>query len=349
MLPLVATGLSAIIPSLLLLWYFHSRDVYPEPPRVLWTTFILGLLSTLPTLLIALPITSLLSPYSHQWPLTIGLLKAFATAALPENLFKFLVLVLYCARHPEFDEPMDGIVYGVAASLGFATLENILYVASGGFSLAVTRAITAVPGHAFLGVIMGYYVGQAKFRPHRRHSLLTIAFFVPTLLHGLYDFPLLTLAHLDRPGISTASAILILLALGSLATEAFFAMQLVTDLRMNQLAKHSRDQRLGPAPELDPVRAVYGWLSCITGALLLCFAIIVISSQSAAFVYHPEKIKPLWRFVIHSFGMGAVPLVFGLFIFLYGVSEINKTVPPVQDPDTPEREAPPPDKDLAHG
>ena len=84
---------------------------------------------------------------------------------IPEETFKYLVLTRYSARHRAFDEPMDGIVYGAVASLGFAALENLLYVGSGDLGTAVARAATAVPGHAFTGAIMGYYVGQARFGP----------------------------------------------------------------------------------------------------------------------------------------------------------------------------------------
>jgi RsiW-degrading membrane proteinase PrsW (M82 family) len=63
---------------------------------------------------------------------------------------------------------MDGVVYGAVASLGFATLENILYVTPNGFAVAAARAFTAVPGHALLGVIMGYYVGRAKFHSNEQ-------------------------------------------------------------------------------------------------------------------------------------------------------------------------------------
>ena len=81
-------------------------------------------------------------------------------AAIPEEFVKLAILVGYNMRHHAFDEPMDGIVYGVVASLGFATLENMLFVFEGGISVAVSRAFTAVPLHAFVGAIMGYYVGR---------------------------------------------------------------------------------------------------------------------------------------------------------------------------------------------
>jgi len=91
---------------------------------------------------------------------------------------------------------MDGVVYGATASLGFATLENILYVAHGGWIVAVARALTAVPCHACLGAILGYYVGQARFKSERKVSPW-LGLLVATLLHALYDFPLLAVRGLD--------------------------------------------------------------------------------------------------------------------------------------------------------
>ena len=157
------TALSAIVPSLLLIWYFHSRDVYPEPPRVIWATFGLGVLTVIPILMVALPVAKLLGEFEN--PYVHGLNEAFFTAAIPEELFKFLVVALYCARHKEFDEPMDGIVYGAVASLGFATFENVLYVAQGGAGVAILRALSAVPGHACMGAIMGYFAGLRYWWP----------------------------------------------------------------------------------------------------------------------------------------------------------------------------------------
>jgi RsiW-degrading membrane proteinase PrsW (M82 family) len=91
---------------------------------------------------------------------------AFLSAAVPEEFFKWLIVVLYCARHKEFDEPMDGLVYGAVASLGFATFENVVYVwvsevsTQAGLQVALARGLTAVPMHASLGAIMGYFVGS---------------------------------------------------------------------------------------------------------------------------------------------------------------------------------------------
>jgi len=183
---------AAIVPSVMLLWYFYSRDKYPEPPRVVLATFVLGVLTVIPVLLFAVPIMSFIGDVEN--PLAFGAVVGFLAAGVPEEFFKFLVIYYYCMRHSEFDEPMDGLVYGVAASLGFATLENVLYVSSGGLVVAIVRAVSAVPMHASLGAVMGYYCGQAKFQPERRRRLLFMAWFVPMLLHSFYDFPVLAMA-----------------------------------------------------------------------------------------------------------------------------------------------------------
>ena len=111
------TAVSAIVPSLLLVWFFTSRDVHPEPSRVLWATFGLGVLSIVPTLIVALPVDFVLSATLADSPLILGVSEAFFTAAIPEELFKLSVLWLYIRKHPAFDEPMERTD---SASVGFA-------------------------------------------------------------------------------------------------------------------------------------------------------------------------------------------------------------------------------------
>ena len=182
----------ALLPALLLLRYFVSKDRFPEPKRVVLITFGLGCATILPMIPVALGLLWLL-PEGLPAPLA-GALVAFVVAAIPEEGFKWLVMHRYCLRHSAFDEPMDGIVYGVAAGLGFAALENVLYVANGGVAVAVARGLTAVPIHAALGVIMGEYFGRARFAEGaERRRLLWRAWLVPMALHGLYDLPLMTM------------------------------------------------------------------------------------------------------------------------------------------------------------
>jgi len=232
---LAVLAASAIIPSLLLLWYFQSHDLKPEPARVVWATFFLGVATIPGVLLLDWPFQSLLVSHLEE-PHLAGLGAAFFTAAFPEELFKLIVVRGYSARHREFDEPMDGIVYGVAASLGFATLENVLYVGQGGIGVAVMRAITAVPGHAFFGAIMGYFVGQSRFAATGRARAALLAYLVPVLLHGLYDFPLLTLQNFAEKPPAGELALLAGLALGTLLVAGVTARRLVKRLKAEQQA-----------------------------------------------------------------------------------------------------------------
>lgn len=233
------TAASAVVPSILLVWYFHSRDLRPEPRRVVWATFGLGVLSIVPVLLVALPLGRALEGLPAP-PIVAGTAEAFLLAAAPEEFFKFTVLYLFAARREAFDEPMDGIVYGVTASLGFATLENILYTIEGGLSAAVLRAFTAVPGHAFCGAIMGYFVGRARFgRPEDRSRLLRAALLWPIVLHGLYDAPLMTLkrwAPADPPDPADAAGLLALasVTLAVLIVECVWAIRLTCRMRREQ-------------------------------------------------------------------------------------------------------------------
>jgi RsiW-degrading membrane proteinase PrsW (M82 family) len=115
-------------------------------------------------------------------------------AAFVEELAKWVVLVAAVYPWREFDEPMDGLLYGVAIALGFASLENFLFLSSRGLAVAWPRAIFAVPAHALFGGCMGYYVGRTKFSPpeQRRPALhLSLSLAVPVGFHGAYDFALL--------------------------------------------------------------------------------------------------------------------------------------------------------------
>ncbi|MCP3105051.1 PrsW family glutamic-type intramembrane protease [Myxococcus sp. K15C18031901] len=221
MLDLLLAG-SAIVPSLLLFWYIRSRDQRPEPAGVLLGTFLLGAAICIPVV----PVAMALEKLGQTWVMgtwSSALSQSFLGAAIPEELFKFLVLYRYAWRKPAFDEPVDGVVYGATASLGFATLENVLYVSDGGLGVAFMRAITAVPGHAFMGVVMGAFVGRARRRPAgQRFSLLAAGLGWAILLHGAYDLFLMT---------HTGYAVLSLVVLGILV---WWGRRLYLELQADQ-------------------------------------------------------------------------------------------------------------------
>lgn len=183
----VFTIVGAVVPALLLMRYFYKRDLNPEPRGILVMTFVLGVLIVIPLTIVAFPMQWLARGVTN--PLLSAAFYAFLCAAIPEESMKFLVITRYCARREAFDELMDGVVYGATASLGFAALENIMYVAHGGWPAALLRAFTAVPAHACFGAIMGYYVARARLGlspASSRWKGLCLA----VLLHGLYDLPL---------------------------------------------------------------------------------------------------------------------------------------------------------------
>ena len=179
----------AIIPALLIIIYFYRKDrAKPEPKGLIIRIFLLGLFSTLPAIILELAIIELrgiLKPYQVLYPI----FKAFVVAALVEESLKLFIVRRVAYRKKCFDEVMDGIIYAVVAGMGFACLENILFVLGRGLTVAVLRAFTSIPLHAAVSVIMGYYIGMAKFSENRRTGrwLIWKGFLLAVFFHGLYD------------------------------------------------------------------------------------------------------------------------------------------------------------------
>lgn len=183
----------ALAPGIAIMWFIYSSDkLEKEPLKALVISFILGMLAILPTLLIETTGVHLLDQLlpKEGW-LYYGLLS-FVVVAFTEELMKWSMVRLYAYRRSFFNEPFDGIVYGVMVSMGFATLENIGYVFQFGWQTGLLRMVLAVPAHATFGVLMGYYFGLAKFVGKEREWGLKIrGLLLAVLFHGLYDLFLL--------------------------------------------------------------------------------------------------------------------------------------------------------------
>ncbi len=181
---------AAIAPSAALLYYFYARDKYEkEPRRLLLKAFLMGGGLVIPVIFIEMAIN--IFGFTNKSLLAAGY-TAFVVAGLVEESAKFLFFFLYIWNKREFNEMYDGIVYSVFISLGFATVENLAYVLSAGFSAAFIRALTAVPAHALFAVVMGYYLGIARFaKPEYKRRYMWLGFITPVILHGIYDFILL--------------------------------------------------------------------------------------------------------------------------------------------------------------
>ncbi len=256
----------AIAPALLLLWYFTSRDLYPEPRRLIWFTFALGFGAAAPAALIGEILFFPLADLATN-PWMAAFIISFPIVGGIEELSKFAVLYLFCRTWNDFDEPMDGLVYGVCASLGFAAIENWSYVYQSGLETALWRAVSAVPFHAMAGVIMGYYFGLAHFVPNKRRYYYILALAVPILLHGAYDYPLILQEILLAEGQSNGW--LGMMVLPVLALETGLALALARRVRAAQAAGH---HEAAHAPDYDHLHQPYqNWCSrrYLAGPVLL--------------------------------------------------------------------------------
>ena len=186
----------AIIPSILLCLYVYRMDVVEkEPIHLLLVLFFIGVLTTVPARFFEQTLISVTGlEFTNIYDC---LILSFLIIALVEEGYKFLVLLISCWKNKEFNYRYDAIVYSVFISIGFATLENILYVQSSGYSVALYRGIISVPAHAFYAVASGFFLGLAKensIKQKQSKTLLYIflAFLVPVIMHGIFDFLLLT-------------------------------------------------------------------------------------------------------------------------------------------------------------
>jgi RsiW-degrading membrane proteinase PrsW (M82 family) len=180
--------LLAISPVLIIILYIFIKDKYEkEPTRLLVYNFLLGavvsvIITTLLYVIIDIPL-----PLKNDNSIFEQFIKAFFVVGLSEEFSKYIIIRYYAQPHEEYNEPFDGIVYAVMVSMGFAATENVMYVLHGGMEVGIIRAFTAVPAHATFAILMGYYMGKAKFSKNRI-VLNLIGLCLAVLFHGTYDF-----------------------------------------------------------------------------------------------------------------------------------------------------------------
>jgi protease PrsW len=180
---------AALAPAIFMMHFIYVRDKYErEPIGRLLLVYFLGMLTVVPAAIIE---SFFLDPEGQS--LAAIALIVWLVVALTEETLKYAILRWIALPHACCNEVYDGILYGVAASLGFATTENIFYVLSpemGGAGTAIMRALLSVPGHALWGVVMGYFAGRAKFAPTLalRNGFLLKGLLLAVFIHGLYDF-----------------------------------------------------------------------------------------------------------------------------------------------------------------
>ena len=179
---------AALLPVVLLWLYIWKKDPQKEPTSWLLKATVWGVAICIPVAIAELGVETLLFGGHEPSTLLGTTARAFLVAAVPEEAGKLLVLWLLLRKNPYFDEHFDGIVYAVCVGLGFAALENILYVfkSEEWLTVAIGRSLLAVPGHYAFAVVMGYYYSVYHFVDHSPKTAACVLL-VPIVLHGTYD------------------------------------------------------------------------------------------------------------------------------------------------------------------
>lgn len=213
----------ALSPGIFWLIFYRRKDrEEPEPKRLVLKIFLWGMLMTIPAAALEF-IVDYIMPYSGNGSLSQIIWGTFIVIAPVEEYLKYLVIKRKIYKNPEFNERLDGVIYGVIAGLGFASLENIMAALGNGPSVILFRFFTATLMHALTSGIVGYYLGRARFNPQKEKNLILRGLLIAIIIHGAYNF-MITL------GVSLTIPFLAILILGAFIT-------------LNQLIKNLKKRR----------------------------------------------------------------------------------------------------------
>jgi RsiW-degrading membrane proteinase PrsW (M82 family) len=180
--------LLAVAPVMIIIVYIYFQDKYEkEPKSLLLLNFLFGAIVSIVIVTVLYMFTGRLIPLTDKYSVWQQFVQAFFVVALAEEFSKYIIVKYFAQPKKAFNEPYDGIIYAVMVSMGFACTENIMYVLEGGYTTAILRAFTAVPAHATFGILMGFFMGKAKFAKNRL-TLNIAGLFLAVLFHGAYDF-----------------------------------------------------------------------------------------------------------------------------------------------------------------
>jgi RsiW-degrading membrane proteinase PrsW (M82 family) len=275
-------GTAAVAPALLILWLVVAAGERPGPPAKVWTAFFLGAASISLLGLIRAPFMSILTAPENPWAAQ-GLHSLFGVA-LPEEAVKILVIAAVSAWRKPFTDPMDTVVYGAAAGLGFAAYENLAYLIQHidmWQSLAALRSVLTVPFHGALGIIAGAYLAIARsgtalgaHRHHRDWARITSCILVlagPVGLHAAFDFPLLTLQK--NPDIESTTRLL----LGSASVLIGFSSIAFAARLVRRVGRHHAPRTALARERLSQLRRMWALLVLGGGAGFTGLAFVLTS------------------------------------------------------------------------
>lgn len=201
-----------VLPSLIWLSYYLKKDIHPEPKKTIVKIFLWGAVATLPALIIQTGLTTLTEkawvyfPFS-AFPILVDIVKWFIVIALVEEATKYLVVKAAVLNGPDIDEPLDIMLYMVVAALGFAALENALYLFSpidglpfpdiitAALTVSFIRFIGATFLHALVSALVGYFLARASIKGDlvSKTKSAALGLLLATLLHGFYNFSIIML------------------------------------------------------------------------------------------------------------------------------------------------------------
>jgi protease PrsW len=323
-------GTAAVAPALLILWLVVAAGERPEPPAKVWSAFLLGAASISLLGIVRAPIASILPAPENPWLAQV--LHSVFGVALPEETVKILVIVAVTALRRPFADPMDTVVYGAAAGLGFAAYENLAYLvqhAEMWQSLAALRSVLTVPFHGALGVIAGAYLAIARsgtaLGAHRHHrdwariSSRILVLMGPLALHAGFDFPLLTLQQ--NPDIDPSTRLMlgsasVLIGFSSIA----FAMRLV-----RRVGRHHAPRTEIARERLSQLRRMWALLVLGGGAGFAGLAFVLTSIHH--WLVNPDRNMALVLVPIGltSILIGAALLVVTTAIYILGRNRMRTT------------------------
>jgi RsiW-degrading membrane proteinase PrsW (M82 family) len=316
-------GTAAVAPALLILWLVVAAGERPGPPLRVWTAFGLGAASILLLGIVRAPFANLFSAPADHWLAQVQ--HAVFGVALPEETVKILAILAVSLRRRPFADPMDTVVYGAAAGLGFAAYENLAYLvqhADMWRALAALRSVLTVPFHGALGVIAGAYLAIARsgtalgaHRFHRDWARISSYFLMvagPVALHAGFDFPLLMLqknGDLDSSARLWLGIASILIGFSSIG----FAMRLV-----RRVARHHAPRTELDRERLSQLRKM--WAALVGGGGAGFIGLVFVLTSVHHWLLNPDRNLAfvLIPIGLASIGLGCALLVVTTAIYITG-------------------------------
>lgn len=233
-----------LLPSIIWLLFYLKKDRYPESKKMILKVFFYGMLAAVIAASAELGITFVLGFFSLFIPQATGILAIilfvlyhFIVIALVEEVVKFLIVQEKVMEDSEFDEPPDAMIYMIVTALGFAALENFLYLSpllfgnttiEGAATIAGFRFIGATFLHALASGTIGFFLALSLFEPKNKKLLLALGIFIATILHGLFNLSIMGIGEgieTKSSLLTTASIVFLVIILGSLATFVGFGFK----------------------------------------------------------------------------------------------------------------------------